>query len=1037
MANTYLQEAFKQLDILNEEDFNLSDKDSFNDLQEFDDDEQMVIDIIDDEASSEEELEDSYIGDVILDCEVCHSKIYKDASEVTVNEETNLANEGEECPFCYSSDGFKVIGQVAPYGEVDEEEIESKDEEEIEDSTEEDEEKEEVKESICNCRKHRKTINESVKKVLKESLGDYEELVDDLADRAKSIFDGMEHGDDIQEEMFTAIYQAVDDGLIYYDDQWTVLKHYFNASDLLFSEKNYGAIERLYDDVMDTLETMLDTPIGESLNKKLLKKSFKESIIKDPLVKISLQKYIEKDDLESFQDWIDQVWEWVYDEDYDMDFDDAFMESVNAAGNWWDVVAYGVIKAIAEQSKPISIGESLKKKSRGNRKVLKEGAGAGYSIKATGTVDSISNVHPIGDVQREIWNKEHNVGYDYVDVTLDLKGTLDSIEAYSYMYGDSFENTNIPFVATKARIYLNDGENIEDVINDCIGDSVSVDFVYGGGWSHSTFDGSLSDERHRVECGVYSDVQLIDAKIVDEEWIDQIDIMVQAPDEELEESLNKESLKESMSATKDTIVKDWYKSAYPTDELGDELYDFVTFDMIYKYPANVYEMTYSDSVVRERIFTELCNIYGCEYDDIYHRWLYEKPLSIDELNKAFNLIEESLDEAIAPEDNPNHKEGRPYWYFTKHGVQPGSVPKGIEIEEVRDDEHGHGTYFSTYHLLTTQELEDYDIKERRPMDESIEGAIVETEDEVMEMTTNEEGGITINTTPKQEEPEMGEMIAPLEPEVEEEIKDASEEEMEKPIDDETDIDMEEIDEESFDELGESFLKKAYENVNSFKTSRVTEKGNTLVVEGVINFKSGNTKKTTFIFEAKDVTKNGTMRFIGENKELSRGKKSFTLRGKMDGTKFIAESLGYNYRAKLEEGKSTRIYGTVRLNEAQKGNNGSERKDIFDKVVFELQSEDEGELPRKVKSKKADRYSQAEIGTDSENVIVTADNFEHARKVAKAFGLKTKETKRQITIYIPQKGLTNHYSEAGGKKAPNTKKKRTVIQGKKITPAVNK
>ena len=127
MENVYLQEAFKALDILNEEDFNLTSVDGFEDAKEFiDKDEKSdFVDIIDPEAETEEELKDSYVGDVILDCCVCHSKLYKHPEEIHLDEEEGLANIDEECPFCYSTDGYTIIGQVAPFeeekGEIDDE----------------------------------------------------------------------------------------------------------------------------------------------------------------------------------------------------------------------------------------------------------------------------------------------------------------------------------------------------------------------------------------------------------------------------------------------------------------------------------------------------------------------------------------------------------------------------------------------------------------------------------------------------------------------------------------------------------------------------------------------------------------------------------------------------------------------------------------------------------------------------------------------------------------------------------------------------
>lgn len=116
-----LNEAFKALDSLNEDIFDMSDN-GLSGLSDFmnDDIESEDVQIIDPEATTEDELADSYVGKVILDCSVCHSKIYKNKDEVTLDEEGVLANVGEDCPYCYTSDGFKVVGEVVPFnGEGD------------------------------------------------------------------------------------------------------------------------------------------------------------------------------------------------------------------------------------------------------------------------------------------------------------------------------------------------------------------------------------------------------------------------------------------------------------------------------------------------------------------------------------------------------------------------------------------------------------------------------------------------------------------------------------------------------------------------------------------------------------------------------------------------------------------------------------------------------------------------------------------------------------------------------------------------------
>ena len=197
--------------------------------------------------------------------------------------------------------------------------------------------------------------------------------------------------------------------------------------------------------------------------------------------------------------------------------------------------------------------------------------------------------------------------------------------------------------------------------------------------------------------------------------------------------------------------------------------------------------------------------------------------------------------------------------------------------------------------------------EKKPVKEHFEKVEIETDTEKMEMTSEPDGKTVIVTEPKEVEEEV---IEPVSDEVQTEINIKNDEE---PEDDFEDIDVDEFSEEEFDELGESYLKKIYENVDSFKTSSIKSADNKLVVEGVIGFNSGKQKKTSFVFESKDVTKKGKVRFIGENLQMSKGKKAFTLTGSINEGKFIAESLNYNYRTKDSEGKSTRLYGTVKVN----------------------------------------------------------------------------------------------------------------------------
>ena len=182
MSKLY-ENAFKALNLLEEEDFELSAVET-DELKDFldNDEEEETVDIIDPNAETEEEVKDSYIGNVVLECSVCHSMIYKEPSEVVEDDESEegLVNVGEECPYCMSTDGYKIVGQIAPYETTDVTvEVEPKDEEE--DEVEVEDETEEVTESLKK-RNVRKSLKESTKSKSRKDL--------DLEERNERVYIG-------------------------------------------------------------------------------------------------------------------------------------------------------------------------------------------------------------------------------------------------------------------------------------------------------------------------------------------------------------------------------------------------------------------------------------------------------------------------------------------------------------------------------------------------------------------------------------------------------------------------------------------------------------------------------------------------------------------------------------------------------------------------------------------------------------------------------------------------------------------------------
>ena len=265
-----------------------------------------------------------------------------------------------------------------------------------------------------------------------------------------------------------------------------------------------------------------------------------------------------------------------------------------------------------------------------------------------------------------------------------------------------------------------------------------------------------------------------------------------------------------------------------------------------------------------------------------------------------DIVKDDVEEVV------NIGEECPYCYTSEGFKVIGIVSPFEETSEEEEQE---------------DETEDTAEEENEPeeqvdeeLTEEFEKVEVATENQKVTLDADDDGKLTIEAEPveseEDEEEEEEEVLAPVPDEVADDIEaTANNSEFE---DEEVEYDVEDFDSDSFDDLGECYLKSVYENVSSYKTTDVSSKGNTLVVEGLIKFNSGKMKPTKFVFEASTATKNNKLRFIGENKQITRGRKAFTITGKLNENKsFITERFNYNYMTKNEKGKSTRLYGTLK------------------------------------------------------------------------------------------------------------------------------
>lgn len=124
MSYEYLSEAFKKLNLLQEQTFDAS-LDGINKLGDFmeEDDAKDVARVIDPEAEYEEDVKPSYIGKVIINCNVCHSYIFENKEDIIVDEDGTVNSE-MECPYCGEVAGFSIVGKICPFEDEEEPRVE-------------------------------------------------------------------------------------------------------------------------------------------------------------------------------------------------------------------------------------------------------------------------------------------------------------------------------------------------------------------------------------------------------------------------------------------------------------------------------------------------------------------------------------------------------------------------------------------------------------------------------------------------------------------------------------------------------------------------------------------------------------------------------------------------------------------------------------------------------------------------------------------------------------------------------------------------
>ncbi len=692
MDKGFLTEAFKELKMLNEEDYNLNNKDEIEDMHDtvFNQLDDKSIDIIDPNAQSVDDLEDSYIGKVILDCDVCHSKIYKDPSEVIIDDESSLANIDEECPYCYSTDGYKIIGEVASYDGASLED----DEDDDEDDTEEDDTKE-------------------------DDEDDEDEEDEELTEAKNKRYRKKSYLKEYQKSKFYKPYT-------FYSNK--TVKDYLN--ELIVDVEHTEDAEIRFINYLITDKGKLE--IG------LIELPYDSPIYGDAMIVIPSFDY-----------------QW--------------------SGDW---------------DSALEIYDSITKK-----------------------------VSEIYDIQTFIGSIDGDLSPEKIDKILrDLsKSEVIDLEESKSIKDDDEDSINEGILGKAVGGNLV-GSTVGAGLGTALGSVAGVPGMIAGGIAGSALGGSTGSK-------LAAGSELLKDDI--------------APSKGQRKFKHLKSIDECNASnnSKSQLSNKIYKSKKANEGL--------------KHLKKSFKKNISES--------------GCTQCDI---------------------VADILQNSTYP---------RGFRYLSGNGTAGEVQYNGVKYAfRKRDD--------GTYKVMTSADAgwnwSDTLYKE------GIEDINVNTTDGSVKVDQSE-GNINISI---EKNSLKDDKIIPVSSDVKDEIANNSEDDT---------IEFDDVDSQAFDELGESYLKKIYENVKSFKTTKSYQSGNKLVVEGKIKFTSNNVKPTQFIFENFNFNKSKEkIVMFGENAQISRGKKSFRLAGKLNENIFVPTSLRYAYSAKLDENKSQRIAGYVKLNEAK-------------------------------------------------------------------------------------------------------------------------
>ena len=173
-----------------------------------------------------------------------------------------------------------------------------------------------------------------------------------------------------------------------------------------------------------------------------------------------------------------------------------------------------------------------------SKQQLNEGPGAGYTIKSKLRINNVESATVESSNLIDSTNGWDDKTYDTYDILLDCSAnaTVYDLSAYSYYYGADLKDEEFPAKVSRIKLeaFVPGGTDInsidfKELLSNCE-EEIENDIVYGGGWSHSTYDGEVANMDTEVVSShyeVFGDIELtiynVDAYITDEEVVQFID----------------------------------------------------------------------------------------------------------------------------------------------------------------------------------------------------------------------------------------------------------------------------------------------------------------------------------------------------------------------------------------------------------------------------------------------------------------------------------------------------------------------------------